>query len=233
MAGLVLVAPLVVIYELGALVLGPEVRNGADVWLRGLLNWMGFAQYLLPVLTVGILLAWHYAKEEPWRLSSGILGGMIVECILLALCLRMILELQGTVFQRVTGPMGMVTGRAAVLAQVGGTMEAVIGFLGAGVYEELLFRLALLPPVAWILRSLGAGRGMSIGLALVLTGTAFAAAHYVGHYGEPLELASVVFWFGYVFRFLAGVFFGLLFVYRGFGIAAGTHAAYDILVGLF
>jgi hypothetical protein len=46
-------------------------------------------------------------------------------------------------------------------------------------------------------------------------------------------LTSFVFWFGFVFRFLAGVFFSVLFVYRGFGIAAGSHAAYDVLLGLF
>jgi hypothetical protein len=32
---------------------------------------------------------------------------------------------------------------------------------------------------------------------------------------------------------VAGVFFALLFLYRGFGITAGTHALYDILVGIF
>ena len=29
------------------------------------------------------------------------------------------------------------------------------------------------------------------------------------------------------------MFFSVVFIYRGFGIAAGSHAAYDILVGLF
>jgi len=61
----------------------------------------------------------------------------------------------------------------------------------------------------------------------------FAAAHYIGQPDEPLDLADILFWFSFLFRFLAGVFFSVLFVYRGFGIAAGTHAGYDILVGLF
>jgi hypothetical protein len=30
---------------------------------------------------------------------------------------------------------------------------------------------------------------------------------------------------------MAGVFFAWVFVIRGFGIAVGTHTAYDILVG--
>ncbi len=235
MASLVFITPLLVIYELGVLVLGPEpVRNGADAWLRELLGWIGFGQYfLLPVLTVCILLGWHYTTREPWRLTSGILSGMIVECVLLAFCLRLILQLQGTVFQRVAGSAGVLEGQATVAMHASGTMEAMVGFLGAGVYEELLFRLTLLPVVVWALRSLGAARGRSIVLAVLLTSAAFAAAHYIGEYGESIELSHFSFWFSFAFRFLAGVFFSVLFVCRGFGIAAGTHAGYDILVGLF
>jgi membrane protease YdiL (CAAX protease family) len=54
----------------------------------------------------------------------------------------------------------------------------------------------------------------------------FSAAHYVGPCGDPFR------WLTFLFRFLAGVFFAVLFRYRGFGIAAGTHALYDVLVGL-
>jgi hypothetical protein len=35
-----------------------------------------------------------------------------------------------------------------------------------------------------------------------------------------------------VFRFLAGALFAVVFVLRGFGIAAGAHALYDIYVGM-
>ena len=61
---------------------------------------------------------------------------------------------------------------------------------------------------------------------IVLTSLLFSAAHYVGPCGDPFR------WLTFLFRFLAGVFFAVLFRYRGFGIAAGTHAFYDVLVGL-
>jgi membrane protease YdiL (CAAX protease family) len=64
-------------------------------------------------------------------------------------------------------------------------------------------------------------------VAVTTTSLLFAAAHYVGPYGDPFN------GFTFLFRSLAGVFFSILFVYRGFGITAGTHAAYDILVGLW
>ena len=62
--------------------------------------------------------------------------------------------------------------------------------------------------------------------AVLLTSTIFSAAHYLGPYGEAFDA------FSFAFRFLAGAFFAVLFVYRGFGIAAGTHALYDIFVSV-
>ena len=235
MTSLVFIAPLLVVYELGVLLLGPaSVRNGADVWLRELLKWVGLGQYfLLPVLTVCILLSWHYTTRKPWRLTSGVLPGMIVECVLLALCLRLILLLQGSLFQVVAGPLGPQAGPPGMAMDVSGTVRETVGFLGAGVYEELLFRLMLLSGVGWTLQRSGLARRPSLLVAVLLTSLLFAGAHYIGQQGETLKLADFAFWFGLVFRFLAGVFFGTLFVYRGFGIAAGTHAGYDILVGLF
>ena len=44
--------------------------------------------------------------------------------------------------------------------------------------------------------------------------------------GDAFDLTS------FLFRFSAGVFFGALFLARGFGVAAGTHAFYDILVSM-
>jgi hypothetical protein len=36
----------------------------------------------------------------------------------------------------------------------------------------------------------------------------------------------------FLFRTMAGVYFALLFQFRGFAVAAGAHACYDVLVGL-
>jgi len=234
LASLAFIAPLLVVYEAGVLVLGPQaVRNGADLWLRQLLEMLGFGQYfLLPLATVCILLGWHHTTRQPWRLSSGVLFRMAIECLLLSLCLRSILQLQGSLFQSLAGPVENVRQATAMEPDVSGNLSGVVGFLGAGVYEELLFRLILLSLVAWTVRRLGAADRPSVVVAVLLTSLAFAAAHYVGPYGEPLDWHSFDFWFSFLFRFLAGVFFAVLFVYRGFGIAAGSHAGYDILVGV-
>ena len=98
-------------------------------------------------------------------------------------------------------------------------------YFGAGVYEELLFRLMLLPLAMAAVGLAIASRSIKIAAALIITSVLFAAAHYLGPYGDHFDVAS------FSFRALAGIFFAVLFIFRGFGIAAGTHALYDMLVG--
>ncbi len=217
LAGLVFIAPLLVIYEVGVLLLG--VQNGADAFMRWLLNSMGFGQhFLLPILMVCILLSWHYVSRQPWRLSGGVISGMAIESVMLGIALRVIAMLQNVLFQVLREPVA-----AGIGGTLGNTLKQSVGFLGAGIYEELLFRLIFLSLAAWTLHRAGATPRASMILAVLFNSLLFAAAHYVGAGGDEFL------WFGFVFRFLAGIFFSLLFVFRGFGIAAGSHAAYDIL----
>ena len=89
LASLVFIAPLLIVYEAGVLLLG--VQNGADAFMRRLLELLGFGQhFLLPILTVCILLGWHYLSRQPWQLSGGIISAMAVESLMLGLCLRVI-----------------------------------------------------------------------------------------------------------------------------------------------
>jgi membrane protease YdiL (CAAX protease family) len=234
LTALVFVTPVLLFYELGVVLLGPRaIRNGADVWLRGFLDLMDLGQYfLLPILTVCILLGWHYTTRRPWRVSRAVLSGMAVECALLACCLRLVLHLEVFFWEAATGPVAAMNHQVSIAANASQTLAGMIGFLGAGVYEELLFRLILLSFVAWSLKRIGHAEQAGTVGAIVLTSFIFSAAHYVGPCGEPVLWGQFTFWFGALFRFLAGVFFSVLFVYRGFGIAVGAHAGYDILVRL-
>jgi membrane protease YdiL (CAAX protease family) len=227
LTSLAFIAPLLAIYEMGMVLKVPlAVRNGADAWMRYLLELLGFGQYfLLPLLTVGILLAWHHTTHHPWRVSTKVLYGMAVESLLLAICLRLLLQLQGTLLQSLGGTLGALPGDALVQDMLR-CIRTAVGYLGAGIYEELLFRLILLSVISWGLRGVGISKGWSLFAAMTLSALLFSAAHNIGPSGEPLH------WFSFLFRFIAGVFFAILFVYRGYGVAVGTHALYDILVGL-
>lgn len=220
LAALCFVAPLLVLYEGGLLWFGTEaIRNGADAWLRRLLQMAGFGQYfLLPVLTVCLLLGWHFTTRQRWRFSPAVLLGMAAESMLLALALWQLAQWHG-----------MLMGSLAEALQIGGGEgtwpKLLVAYVGAGIYEELLFRLALYPLVLGALIQMGASRRGAIAGAVLLTSLLFALAHH-GPGGEPFSGEA------FLFRTAAGVFFTLLFVFRGFGIVAGTHAAYDVLVGI-
>ncbi len=97
--------------------------------------------------------------------------------------------------------------------------------LGAGLYEELLFRVALVSALANGARLvLGWSRTTAGAIAVIVGALIFSAFHYVGPYGEDWALQS------FTFRAIAGLMFSALYLTRGFGITAWTHAMYDVLV---
>jgi membrane protease YdiL (CAAX protease family) len=219
LASLFFAAPLLAVYELGLIGLGPPApRNGADDWMRKTLILLGFkAYFLLPVLTVGILLGWHHVLRQPWRVSRNVLYLMAVECLGLAVGLWLSWRLYGFLLQTVVHSVGL---------NIADSLGKISSYLGAGIYEELLFRLILLNLAIGLLAWMRAGPWASVIGGVVLTSLLFSAAHYVPGSGDRFL------WLTFLFRFLAGVFFAVLFRYRGFGIAVGTHAFYDVLVGL-
>lgn len=222
---LVFLAPLLAAYEAGVQWLGGRdadaMRNGADFWIRNSLERLGLnSPWLVPGMIVVGLLVWHVARQEAWRVSPGILGGMFVESLLFGVALVVLGELESAGLRNLRHamtPTALAPERVAPLA---------VMYVGAGIYEEVLFRLCLLPMCYALFRTGGLSNGWSAGLAVVATSLAFSLAHYVGPAGESFQMFT--FWF----RTAAGLFFAGLFVLRGFGIAVGAHAAYDLLVGL-
>jgi hypothetical protein len=219
---LVFLAPLLVFYEAGVLWLGggrPDaIRNGADFWMRGGLEQLGLGHpLLLPALVVAGLLVWHKAGKYPWRVPPDTLAGMAAESLLFAFFLVVIGQTTDFVFQSLGGPVALSVDSPAAQA---------ITYLGAGIYEEVMFRLCLLPACYGLFRLSGLAVRSAATLAALATGLAFSLAHYVGPAAEELQL------FSFTFRALAGVFFAALFFLRGFGITVGCHAAYDVLVGI-
>ena len=231
LVSLAFVSPMLIAYEGGLLILGPQaMRNGADLWLRWLLEEVGFGQYLLlPLIVCCGLLAWHHLRREPWRFEPVTLAGMLLESVVLGLALLMLARLQGAILAAVES-----TGAFAD-ALVPSGLEHVLAFLGAGIYEEVLFRWLMLPALVLVLGLTGLQRPANTVLAVVLSSLLFAAAHYrldllIGSYQVVTSWGDTFDWTSFLFRFGAGLLFSAVYLVRGFGIAAGTHALYDILV---
>src|SRR5208283_1807054 len=89
----------------------------------------------------------------------------------------------------------------AVGLSIGDCLGTISCYLGAGVYEELLFRLILLNLGIGLLAWMRAGPTASVIGGIVLTSLLFSAAHYVPGLGDPFL------WLTFLFRLLAGVFF--------------------------
>jgi len=232
LVSLAFVMPMLLAYELGVLLLGEAAaHNGIEVLLRNLLELLGFGQYfLLPLLTAAMLLAWHHMTGRPWRIRTGLLPCMLLESVALGLALLILAQLHGTIFAQLEGFRPLATaGQAETTGGLRDALTRIVAYFGAGIYEELLFRLMLLPAVAAMLKLCGAGNLWSLIGALLLTSLIFSAAHYQVFTG----VGDAFTWFSFMFRAGAGLFFSLLFLYRGFGIAVGAHALYDILVVVF
>jgi membrane protease YdiL (CAAX protease family) len=208
--------PLLLLYEgLSAALTGSAVegvRNGADVLLKTLFVGLGGRNglYVFGVLLVGggAWLVWRdrRAAREPYVPSvayAAVVGAVVGWLTALVL----------------TGPRALAMGGVASLNL---PTQLVIS-LGAGLYEELAFRVLLVGALLRIFSLLlPGGRKVGTVLAVVLSALIFSAFHYVGSLGDTFTVPS------FTFRAIAGVVFSVLYVARGFGIAAWTHALYDL-----
>lgn len=229
MAILLFVAPLIAIYELSAHytanAAGEQVRNGADFWLREALAGFGYNQpWLLPVFFLGVLVVWQLCGRFRWQVPLGTVLGMVFESTAFALCLILIGQTQQLILRELQSNVPEPPVAAIPIPSQSDLMRGA-SYLGAGIYEEVVFRAALLPICFGVFR-IFVKRKSAIVLAVVGSSVLFSLAHYVGAAGEPFE------WAGFLFRAIAGLFFAMVMVLRGLGVTVGTHAFYDIIVGI-
>ena len=226
---LLFVLPLLVLYEALAAFLAHDpsvggIRNGADVLLKSLFVTIGGHRgpllFMAVVIGVSVWLVWRDLRANGGRLQAWVFGGMVVESLALSLLFGVVV---GALTVRILGPLGALAAGADV--QTMSWPAQLMLSLGAGLYEELLFRVALVSALANGARlAFGWGRGTAGTIATILGALIFSAFHYVGPYGEQWALQS------FTFRAIAGVLFSALYLTRGFGITAWTHSLYDVFV---
>lgn len=237
---LVFLSPLLIAYELGsALYLTDEAagitRSVAAHRLFGdffqIFGLYG-AAFLPGIALVVVLLCWHIFVRDKWRVDGQTLAGMFLESIAWTLPL-LVLAASINHARTSLGVASLGTHDLLLAAQNTGTDAAgEIGKLptmaratiavGAGLYEEMLFRLVGLALLHFILADLiGLSHRWAYAVAIVVSALAFAVYHRVS---LPTE------WAYFAFTSIAGIYFGTVYVMRGFGIVVMTHAMYDVLV---
>jgi hypothetical protein len=204
-ASIVLIFPALMAYEIGVLFAGHV--NGADVVTRALYGAVGRTPYLMVHAAVaGLFLIWVRGGQRWAALRMEVVGPVVLEAAVYALTLGAVLIV---VVDRLLG-MGL-------------GISSVVDALGAGVHEELVFRLGLFGGLVWILaRTLP--RRTAIACALVASSVLFAAAHHAGALGEPFT------WHAFAYRCIAGGVFALIAWHRSLAHAVYAHALYDLLV---
>ncbi|MDB5356450.1 MAG: Abortive infection protein [Phycisphaerales bacterium] len=227
---LVLLLPMVVMYEVGTRYLTTAARHGHDQQiiafskLQEFFHLFGATGRHLPALAVvAILLAWHIARNDTWQVELATVIGMVAESIMLSLPVLLL----GFAINRYLTLAGVSPAPGSAITSVAdGVRDRLIMDLGAGIYEEFLFRLVLFTLFSMIFKDLlKLQTGLVYLLMVVISGVLFSAYHY----WNPTERLV---WRIFAFRALAGIYFGIIFLFRGFGITAASHTFYDIIVTL-
>ncbi|HEV8600653.1 MAG TPA: CPBP family glutamic-type intramembrane protease [Gemmatimonadales bacterium] len=226
--------PLLLLYESLALLLSrselSQVRNGADVLLKSVFVALGgrygLTAFSVVLLCTGALLVWRDRRANG-AIRPRLFAGMLLEAVLYAVLL-------GGVASALTSL--LLHGRLALAGSGLSLAQGVTGLglptqlmisLGAGIYEELLFRVLLVSGLAALARAVLGWSLTAAGVFAAISGALiFSLFHYLGPFGDEFTLGS------FTFRAVAGLLFSGLYLLRGFGITAWSHALYDVLLFL-
>ncbi|MEZ5965307.1 MAG: CPBP family glutamic-type intramembrane protease [Planctomycetota bacterium] len=210
------VLPLWLLYEGLRLLLAPAERNGAEVLVGESLRALGPHAITMMRLVVACTVlgaAWSlHRRDVPWVRVAAVIA------------------LEGAVYGLMLGPTASALAASSPRLLIGvpaGRLAAdLVASIGAGLFEELVFRLALVSILTLLLTRpcevAHLPRTTAAVLAVVGAAFVFSLFHHVGPGAPPIERTV------FVFRVAAGLLLGFLFVVRGFGVAVYTHALYDI-----
>jgi membrane protease YdiL (CAAX protease family) len=221
LASLVFLLPLILLYEFGTRRFAfdsahhTEQRINAFNLMQDFFNWFGATgRFMPPLAVIGILLSVHIARNDPWRVRPGTLAGMAVEGAAWGLPLLVL----GSLWSR------WAAQYLPLMPSGGGDWRTLFVLsLGAGIYEEMVFRLVALTILHIVCFDvLGMRKAAGYLLMVAVSSLAFAFYHYLG----PEQFT----WRSFVFRTGAGVYFAALFLARGFGVTAFSHSCYDVFV---
>ena len=220
----VAVLPLFVFYQVGILLTG-GVRNGVDfvssllfrLFGDNLSAYLGFNAVVLVAFLIVVARLRKNGELHP-RVMPLMLLESSVYALLVGVAVNVLINATGL------GNVLMIPAATGAVAQPGLLTKLVMS-VGAGLYEELTFRLFLMGGLFFAMNKLaGASRLLSAVLAVAVSSLIFSGVHHVGNMGEAFTMSA------FVFRFFAGVIFATIFQVRGFAVAAWTHALYDVYV---
>lgn len=225
----VLLVPLFLFYQVGILATG-NLRNGVDfvtstlftAFNGSLTGYLAFNGVVLVGFAVALAALRKKGRTGKRHWEPRIVPWMVLECTLYAVVFGAVV----VAMIRGLGLGGLLgVGLAADAPSQMGFIDKLVMSAGAGLYEEIVFRLVLMGGLFWLAhRVMSMPRFVSATLALVISSVVFSAVH---HISEPFTLSA------FTFRVFAGAAFALLYQTRGLAVAAYTHTLYDVWVMVF
>ncbi len=217
--------PLFLIYEGLIIISQPNadqlVRISVDVWMKAIFTSLGvnavsFSLFLMLIIGIFIL---YKEREQLKELHFRYFPVLLIESTLLGIIIALITSSLTSVLLNFSA--------SDPVSELSYLQKLALS-LGAGLYEELFFRVILVSLFIFIFNKLfNNKRWASVTAAVVLSALLFSAVHYTGSMGDFFTLNS------FFYRFLFGLMLNGLYVARGFGVAAWTHALYDVMVITF
>ncbi|MDZ7719711.1 MAG: CPBP family intramembrane glutamic endopeptidase [Balneolaceae bacterium] len=212
--------PLLMLYELLIWISQPPdqtVRISVDVLFKSFFQFLGMnaiSATLLIAAFIGAVVLYRKRSELPHLRSTYFISMLLESAVYAVLITVLIVGLLDTIL-------------TMNLSESAGTLNNVQLFalsLGAGLYEELFFRVILVGGLSLFFMNFFSKKTTAYAFSILIAAFIFSGVHYIGQYGDFFTLGS------FLFRFLFGLALNLIYVIRGFGIAAWTHALYDIFV---
>jgi len=240
---LALTLPLFVGYHLGVVFL--PYRNAADwvtaelqklvdhsLWAYAALTLALGAVYVTPLMLAGRgkHMGW---QRFAWMGSEGVfyaVGMRLVAGLLAARLLNWVAPAAGGEgLLKVAPALSASVQEASNALDLGTRFAGAVMSLGAGFYEEVLFRAVLygggVTLLLFLFNITRAAQKFAFRLFWALAAAvAFSAWHHFGSMGEVFEFRT------FSFRTICGLVFTVIYQFRGLAPAVWTHALYDLWV---
>lgn len=220
----VIVIPVIFLYEIGIFFFNRSdmlgLRNGADVLLRyffGMFGAYGFYAFAISLFVIILFVLWlEYTREGDFQLQPRFIGGMALEG-----------SIYGALLFILISRFAAIELQTGTLLQVS-VFQQVILALGAGIYEEFVFRVLIISGVTLLLVNVaGWRRWGALIVASLVSAFVFSSFHYIGYYGDVFQMRS------FLLRAFAGVILSAMYILRGFGVTVYAHIVYDLIIILF
>ena len=95
--------------------------------------------------------------------------------------------------------------------------------LGAGIWEEILFRYLLLTILIAFFNRV-TNKYTSIIISIIISSLIFSMFHYIGSSGDVFTIYT------FIVRFVGGIYLSIIYLYRGLGISMISHIVYDFVL---